>query len=38
VVDDSALEAQYREAALDTQAEREALEWIGENVAEAIDE
>ena len=38
VVDDSALEAQYRDAALDAQAEREALEWIEANVDEALDE
>lgn len=37
VVDDSALEAQYREAALEEQAEREALEWIEANVDEALD-
>jgi hypothetical protein len=38
VVDDGALEAQYREAALDQQAEREALDWIEANLDEALDE
>lgn len=37
VIGDEALEAAYREAALDTEAEREALEWIEWNVDEALD-
>ena len=37
VVTDGALEAEYRDAATDTQAEQEALEWIEANVDEALD-
>ena len=37
VVMDSALEAAYREAAQDAEAEREALEWIEAHVDEALE-
>lgn len=37
VVTDDALEAAYREAAQDAEAEREALDWIEANVDEALD-
>ncbi|MFN8637628.1 MAG: addiction module antitoxin [Chloroflexota bacterium] len=37
VVDVSALEAEYREAALDAEAEAEALEWIEWAPDEALD-
>jgi predicted CopG family antitoxin len=37
VVTGGALEAEYRDAAKDTQAEQEALEWIEANVDEALD-
>lgn len=37
VVTDDALEAEYREAALDAQAEQEAFEWIEANPDEALD-
>ncbi len=37
VVTDSALEAEYREAARDVEAEREAWDWIEANVDEALD-
>ena len=37
VVDDQALEAEYREAARDTEAEAEALSWIETNLDEALD-
>jgi predicted CopG family antitoxin len=37
VVTDSELEAAYREAAQDAEAEREALEWIEAGVDEALD-
>ena len=37
VVDDDQLEAEYREAALDVEAEREAHEWIEANLDEALD-
>jgi predicted CopG family antitoxin len=36
VVTDSELEAEYREAAMDAEAEREALDWIEANVDEAL--
>lgn len=38
VVNDSALEDQYREAAMDSEAEREALEWVEANLDEALAE
>ncbi|HVA25980.1 MAG TPA: addiction module antitoxin [Chloroflexota bacterium] len=38
VVGDSALEQEYREAALDEEAEREALEWIEGTVGDALDD
>lgn len=37
VVPDSALEAEYRKAALDEEAEREALEWIEAYPDETLD-
>lgn len=37
VVGDDQLEAEYREAALDVEAEREAHEWIEANLDEALD-
>ena len=37
VVTDSELEAEYREAAMDTQAEQEALDWIEANPDEALE-
>jgi hypothetical protein len=37
VVSDQALEAEYREAAQDAEAETEALAWIEANVDEALD-
>ncbi|HKO25715.1 MAG TPA: ribbon-helix-helix domain-containing protein [Chloroflexota bacterium] len=37
VVTDGALEAEYRDAATDSQAEQEAQEWIEANVDEALD-
>jgi len=37
VVTDSELEAEYREAAQDIEAERDAWEWIEANVDEALD-
>jgi predicted CopG family antitoxin len=37
VVTDDALEAEYREAAQDEDAEREAHEWIEAHVDEALD-
>lgn len=38
VVEDSALEQEYREAARDEQAERDAMEWIEAHVDEALEE
>jgi len=37
VLTDDDLEAEYREAALDGQAEKEAREWIEANADEALD-
>ncbi len=37
VVTDSALEALYREAAQDEEAEREALEWIEADLGATVD-
>jgi predicted CopG family antitoxin len=37
VVDDSALEAAYREMAADTEREREAREWIEAGVDEGLE-
>jgi len=37
VVTDSELEAEYREAARDAEAEQDALDWIEANVDEALD-
>lgn len=37
VVTDSALEAEYREAAKDAEAEQEAFEWIEANPDEALE-
>jgi predicted CopG family antitoxin len=37
VVTDDALEAEYREAAQDEDAEREAHEWIEAHIDEALD-
>jgi len=37
VITDSTLEAEYREAAADVEAEHEALEWIEANPDEALD-
>ena len=34
--DDADLERQYREAALDEAAEREAMEWIGADLAKCL--
>lgn len=37
IVDDCSLADEYREAALDTEAEQEAMDWIETNVDEALE-